>query len=87
MSASLDARNFFGPDLANIRIGEEPQEESVSSDWALPLAGGALSAKQIAQIANSIREFGFNHPVLVDRDSVIIAGHGRVATELSQRVT
>ena len=37
------------------------------------------SAKQIAQIAASIREFGFNNPVLVDREGEIIAGHGRVA--------
>jgi DNA modification methylase len=37
------------------------------------------SAKQIAQIAASIRAFGFNNPVLIDKDGVIIAGHGRVA--------
>lgn len=37
------------------------------------------SPKQIAQIAASIREFGFNNPVLVDRDGEIVAGHGRVA--------
>lgn len=36
------------------------------------------SEPQVAQIAGSIREFGFNNPVLVDGDSVIIAGHGRV---------
>ena len=36
------------------------------------------SPKQIAQIAASIREFGFNNPVLIDRDGEIIAGHGRV---------
>lgn len=36
------------------------------------------SSKQIAQIAASIREFGFNNPVLIDAPSIIIAGHGRV---------
>ena len=36
------------------------------------------SAKQIAEIAASIRAFGFNNPVLIDRDSGIVAGHGRV---------
>lgn len=36
------------------------------------------SDKQILQIAASIREFGFNNPVLVDADDRIIAGHGRV---------
>jgi hypothetical protein len=34
--------------------------------------------KQIAQIAASIREFGFVNPVLIDRQGGIIAGHGRV---------
>jgi ParB-like chromosome segregation protein Spo0J len=34
-------------------------------------------AAQVARIAESIREFGFNVPVLVDRDGVIVAGYGR----------
>ncbi len=37
------------------------------------------SQKQIAQIASSIRRFGFNNPVLIADDDSIIAGHGRVA--------
>ena len=37
------------------------------------------SPKQIAQIAASISEFGFNNPVLIDGNAEIIAGHGRVA--------
>lgn len=36
------------------------------------------SEKQIRQIANSIAQFGFTNPVLVDRYNGIIAGHGRV---------
>ena len=36
------------------------------------------SKRQIRQIANSIRRFGFCNPVLVDDDMQIIAGHGRV---------
>jgi hypothetical protein len=36
------------------------------------------SKKQIRQIANSIREFGFVTPVLIDRDDKVIAGHGRL---------
>jgi site-specific DNA-methyltransferase (adenine-specific) len=36
------------------------------------------SDEQVAQIAASIKEFGFNNPVLVDKGDVIIAGHGRV---------
>lgn len=37
------------------------------------------SDAQIAQIAASITEFGFTNPILVDGDSGIIAGHGRLA--------
>ena len=33
---------------------------------------------QVAQIAASIREFGWTNPVLLDGDKGIIAGHGRV---------
>lgn len=36
------------------------------------------SAKQIRQIAESIKQFGFINPVLMDKDGVILAGHGRV---------
>ena len=36
------------------------------------------SAAQVALIAGSIREYGFTNPVLVDGESGIIAGHGRV---------
>ncbi|QJF51098.1 site-specific DNA-methyltransferase [Roseobacter ponti] len=33
---------------------------------------------QVAQLAASIKEYGFTNPVLVDGDNGIIAGHGRV---------
>jgi DNA modification methylase len=36
------------------------------------------SKKQIGQIANSIKTFGFNVPILIDRDDKVIAGHGRL---------
>jgi DNA modification methylase len=36
------------------------------------------SEAQVAQIAASIREFGFTNPILVDGDRGIIAGHGRL---------
>ena len=36
------------------------------------------SQKQIAQLAASIRQFGFTNPVLTDADGRIVAGHGRV---------
>lgn len=36
------------------------------------------SQKQIAQLAASIRQFGFTNPVLTDERGRIVAGHGRV---------
>lgn len=33
---------------------------------------------QVAQIAASIKEFGFTNPILIDGQNGIIAGHGRV---------
>ena len=36
------------------------------------------SEAQVAEIAGSIREFGWTNPILVDGDSGVIAGHGRL---------
>jgi len=36
------------------------------------------SDEQIDQIAASITEFGFTNPILIDENSIIIAGHGRL---------
>ncbi len=33
--------------------------------------------KQVEQVANSIKEFGMNQPIVVDKQGVIIVGHGR----------
>src|SRR3954462_8764047 len=44
--------------------------------------------RQIKQIARSIEAFGFNVPVLADREGNLLAGHGRVqaARRLGLRV-
>jgi hypothetical protein len=34
--------------------------------------------EQIQQIANSIEQFGFNDPILLGKNNVILAGHGRL---------
>jgi DNA modification methylase len=49
-------------------------------DRLLPYAANARthSESQVAQLAGSIAEFGFNVPVLVDERGVLIAGHGRL---------
>ena len=46
----------------------------------IPYARNARThnAAQVAQIAASIREFGFTAPILVDGDNGVIAGHGRL---------
>ena len=36
------------------------------------------SKQQIRQIAESVRQFGFTNPIIVDGEGVILAGHGRV---------
>ena len=36
------------------------------------------SRKQVKQIADSIRSFGFTNPILIDNANTILAGHGRV---------
>ena len=52
----------------------------VRTETLVPYAQNARqhSAKQIHQLAASIREFGFLVPVLIDDGDGIIAGHGRV---------
>lgn len=51
-----------------------------ATDDLLPYARNSRthSDSQVAQIAASIREFGWTNPILVDQEGTIIAGHGRV---------
>lgn len=35
-------------------------------------------AEQVKKIADSIKEFGFNVPIIINKDNYIIAGHGRL---------
>ena len=54
--------------------------EQIKTEDIIPYARNsrAHSPEQVAQIAASIREFGFTNPVLIDAENGIIAGHGRV---------
>jgi DNA modification methylase len=58
-----------------------PQIRLAAIDDLVPNPANARThpETQVAQIAASIREFGFTNPILVDRDAggVIVAGHGR----------
>ncbi|MGC9239811.1 MAG: site-specific DNA-methyltransferase [Acidithiobacillus sp.] len=57
-----------------------PSIKSVAVESLIPYARNARthSDEQVAQIAASIKEFGWTNPILVDGDKGIIAGHGRV---------
>jgi len=62
-------------------------EQTKTSDL-LPYARNSRthSDAQIAQIAASIREFGFTNPVLIDQENQIIAGHGRVLAAMKLKL-
>ena len=57
-----------------------PQIEMCSVEELIPYASNSRthSDAQVAQIAASIREFGWTNPILIDGDNTIIAGHGRL---------
>ncbi len=54
--------------------------EHIDLDRLRPWARNARthSRKQVRQIADSISQFGFTNPVLIDCENTILAGHGRV---------
>jgi ParB-like chromosome segregation protein Spo0J len=58
----------------------KPKIEMMHTADLIPYARNSRthSEVQVAQIAGSIREFGFTNPVLIDAKNGIIAGHGRV---------
>lgn len=53
--------------------------EEISIEKIIPygLNNRVHSEEQIERIAKSISEFGFNQPIVVDEDNVILVGHGR----------
>ena len=57
-----------------------PKIEQLQVDDLIPYATNSRthSPEQVAQIAASIREFGWTNPVLIDAHGTIVAGHGRV---------
>ena len=61
----------------------------VPVDSLIPYARNARthSEEQIAQIAASIREFGWTNPILTDGDKGLIAGHGRLAAARKLELT
>lgn len=67
----------------------ELQIEYIPTGALRPYARNARthSRKQIRQIADSIQQFGFTNPILIDKDNTVLAGHGRlVAAQLADDV-
>jgi len=62
------------------RKGSSIKLQQVKTADLIPFAGNSRqhSDAQIAQIAASIREFGFLAPIIADDDNTVIAGHGRL---------
>jgi len=54
--------------------------EQLKTTDLIPYVGNTRThdEKQVAQVAASIKEFGFTNPILIDASNGIIAGHGRL---------
>ena len=67
----------------------KPEIEHLEIDGLIPYARNSRthSDEQVAQIAASIKEFGFTNPVLIDSDGGIIAGHGRIMAARKLKLT
>jgi hypothetical protein len=66
--------------MSELPLGPADTIERRPLSMLVPYARNARthSNEQVAQIAASIREWGFTVPVLIDETNMIIAGHGRV---------
>jgi len=74
------SRPQHGPENPSSLPSTHQQLEHVATGKLKPNARNARthSKKQIKQIAESIRTFGFNNPILIDDAFEVIAGHGRL---------
>ena len=67
------------------KVGEKRNPSDNVQHWEIdsliPFAKNSRthSPEQVAQIAASIKEWGFTSPILVDETGSILAGHGRLA--------
>ncbi|MXO69490.1 DNA methylase N-4 [Altererythrobacter marinus] len=66
--------------MSHLPIISPERLESVAVGELVPHERNARthSKKQLKQIADSIRRFGFTNPVLVDGKNSVVAGHGRI---------
>ncbi len=61
-------------------MNDSTKIEQVMTKKLIPYANNSRkhSDAQIAQIAASIKEFGFMNPIIIGDDNTLIAGHGRL---------
>jgi DNA modification methylase len=80
------SNRFASENGANKPLGDSPnQSKSESQLKRIPITDLIPDATnprkhnrtQVRAIANSIQNFGFNAPILIDRNNQIVAGHGR----------
>ena len=78
--AVLNSRKQTTVNIQRARLWPADHVERRPVDQLIPYARNARthSEAQVAQLAASIREWGWTVPVLIDEDGTLIAGHGRV---------
>ena len=91
------AEQIYAQDRAKLVLEERNTQKIDPVDrmehWTIerliPYARNARthSEAQIAQIAASIREWGWTTPILVDEDGTVLAGHGRLAAARQLQMT
>lgn len=74
-TSTAEANSQLGPIQSDLRLEFWPIERLLPS----PRNARTHSDPQVAEIAGSIRSFGFTNPILVGEDGDIVAGHGRLA--------
>ena len=80
MSRKLEHRRAArAADLHGPRAGDRLLRLSPDALQPYPRNARTHSKKQIGQVRDSIRRFGFTNPVLIDDGNMILAGHARVA--------
>lgn len=62
----------------NIETSKKIELKSIAELLPYALNSKIHGEKQVKQIAASIKEFGFNSPILISKENSVIAGHGRL---------
>ncbi len=80
VNSSPPSIESFAPSEDNMLAAAPDRIELLPTEGLHPNPRNARthSKKQIKQIAASIAQFGFNNPILIDDENVVIAGHGRL---------